>query len=98
MTVISSAVQEADVKLPAKGTKIYRCLLAISECWPSSIMTMEVAKATDLSGKETSALINVLSTRRLVERIEERRGLAGGSVWRLSRDAAYLLKLARRDQ
>jgi hypothetical protein len=97
MTILHTAVQESDVRLPAQGTKIYKCLVVISMSWPGTIKTMEVAKHAELNGKETAALINVLSARRLVERIEERRGLIGGSVWRLSRDAAHLLKLARRD-
>ena len=93
MTIMNAAVSQREARLPAQNTKIYKCLLAVANCWPSTTQTHEVACSARLNGKETSALMAVLSARGLVERLEERRGLAGGSVWQLTRTAALLMRL-----
>ena len=95
LTVMTAAVPQQEARLPAQNTKIYRCLLAVSQCWPHTILTLEVAAAAKLNGKETSALMAVLSARGLVERIEERRGLVGGSIWHLTKVAAVLLRIEK---
>jgi hypothetical protein len=95
LTVMTAAVPQESARLPAKNTKIYRCLLAVVNSWPHTIMTLEIASASSLNGKETSALMAVLSARGLVERLEERRGLIGGSIWRLTKSAAALMRLEK---
>jgi hypothetical protein len=97
MTVMTAAVPQRDARLPAKDTKIHRCLMAVVNCWPQTIITQDIARRSSLNGKETSALMAVLSARGLVERLEERRGLVGGSVWKLTKSAAVLLRLERSD-
>jgi len=92
LTVMTAAVPQQEARLPAQNTKIYKCLLAVVGNWPQTIMTLEIAAASHLNGKETSALMAVLSARGLVERLEERRGLLGGSIWRLTRTAAVLMR------
>lgn len=93
LTVMTAAVPQREARLPAQDTKIYRCLLAVASCWPSTTLTQDIACSASLNGKETSALMAVLSARGLVERLEERRGLVGGSVWRLTKTAACLMRL-----
>ena len=93
MTVMTAAVSQREARLPAQNTKIYKCLSAVATCWPSTILTLEIATRSSLNGKETSALMAVLAARGLVERLEERRGLVGGSVWKLTKTAAQLLHL-----
>lgn len=95
LTVMHSAVPPREARLPAQNTKIYKCLLAVAQCWPATTFTHDVALCACLNGKETSALMAVLSARGLVERLEERRGLAGGSVWRLTTVAARLMRLQK---
>lgn len=97
LTVMNAAVGQREARLPAQNTKIYRCLSAVASHWPATIHTLEVAGCARLNGKETSALMAVLSARGLVERLEERRGLVGGSIWRLTKTAEQLLRLKRSD-
>ena len=95
MTIMTAAVSQREARLPAQDTKIYKCLLAVAQSWPSTIMTLEVAHVARLHGKETSALMAVLSARGLVERLEERRGLVGGSIWQLTTTAAGMMQLRK---
>lgn len=95
LTVMTAAVSQREARLPAQNTKIFRCLTAVRNRWPHTTLTQEVATAAQLNGKETSALMAVLSARGLVERLEERRGLVGGSVWKLTKVAAILLRLEK---
>jgi len=95
LTIMTAAVQQKDVRLPALNTKIHRCLMAVVTIWPQTIRTLEIARSAQLNGKETSALMAVLAARGLVERLEERRGLVGGSVWQLTKSSADILRLKK---
>lgn len=92
---MTAAVPQREARLPARDTKIYKCLMVVVNSWPSTIKTLEIASESKLNGKETSALMAVLAARGLVERLEERRGLVGGSIWKLTQHAAVLLRLAK---
>jgi len=93
VTIMHVAQPTKEIRLPAVDTKIHRCLVACASCWPTTILTQQIATHASLNGKETSALMAVLAARGLVERLEERRGLIGGSIWRLTKLAAQLLRL-----
>lgn len=93
ITIMSAAVRQSDVVLPQVGTKTRRCLMAVHGAWPTDITTSEVATAARLENKETSALLMTLMARGLVERVSERRGLLGGSEWRVTVATRELLKL-----
>lgn len=93
ITILSSAVRAADVILPQTGTKTRRCLMAVFRAWPKDINTSDVAQDSGLQNKETSALLMTLMARGLVERVSERRGLLGGSEWRMTVATRELLKL-----
>lgn len=93
VTVMRSGVRVPDVTLPAKGTKIYRCLWAVRETYPKSISTGDIAAKTGLKGKETASLVVTLMGRGLLERIAARRGLLGGSIWGLTSISKDLLNV-----
>jgi DNA-binding IclR family transcriptional regulator len=69
--------------------------MAVVNAWPTTIITQEIARTAQLNGKETSALMAVLAARGLVERLEERRGLLGGSIWQLTQSAVTLMRLEK---
>jgi hypothetical protein len=93
ITVLRSGVRVPDVTLPAEGTKIHRCLIAVRNAHPKTILTGEVASRTGLKGKETASLVVTLMGRGLLERVEARRGLLGGSVWKLTSIGKDLLNV-----
>jgi hypothetical protein len=85
-----------DVTLPAEGTKIRRCLIAVRNIHPSTIHTGDIASHTGLQGKETASLVVTLMGRGLLERVSARRGLLGGSIWKLTLVAQKLLKVTNK--
>lgn len=90
-------VSVVDTLLPARRTKIYRCFFSIGHCHPKVIMTAVIARETGLKNKETAALLIALMTRGLIMRASERRGIPGGSEWRLTpRAEGYFCRPARR--
>ncbi len=92
-TVLRSGVRVPDVTLPAKGTKIRKCLVAVRNAYPQHIRTGDIAANTGLKGKETASLVVTLMGRGLLERVAARRGLLGGSIWKLTVTAKRLLKI-----
>ena len=95
ITIMRSGVRVPDVTLPSKGTKIYKCLLAVRNAHPSTILTGGIAEQAGLRGKETASLVVTLMGRGLLERVEARRGLLGGSIWRLTVVAQRLLEVGK---
>lgn len=93
ITILHSAVKPSDVVLPQVGTKTRRCLMEVLAVWPAHITTGGVAQNSKLENKETSALLITLMARGLVERVSERRGLLGGSEWRVTVATRQLLQL-----
>lgn len=92
-TVMRSGVRVPDVTLPAKGTKIRKCLMAVRNAHPLNMYTGDIASKTGLRGKETASLVVTLMGRGLLERVTARRGLLGGSIWKLTVVAQKLLKV-----
>lgn len=82
--IYTSAVKQSDIMLPQRGTKIYRCFASIGHKFPRVIMTADVARATGLNNKETAALLTALQARGLIQRASERRGIVGGSEWKIT--------------
>lgn len=93
ITVMRSGVRVPDVTIPGKDTKIYKCLLAVRNAHPATILTGGIAEKAGLQGKETASLVVTLMGRGLLERVEARRGLLGGSIWKLTLTAKRLLKV-----
>lgn len=92
MVATHTAVPQSQVKLPNPSTKIYKCLLVVYAAYPGTILTQDVMTRAELNSKETAALMVLLMARGLVSRLEERRGLAGGSVWILTKTALNLIE------
>ena len=84
LTIMCVAVGQSDVKIPAIGTKIHKCLLSVAQSHPKPIQTADVVQQTSLTIKETSALLITLMARGLIIRHEGRHGMKGGSTWLLS--------------
>lgn len=91
VTVSQQAVRQDDVKLPTPGTKRHRCLMAVLNNHPHHIKTAEIGSYAKLQSKETASIVVVLMASGLLERVEERRGLPGGSIWKLSHATKKLL-------
>lgn len=84
-------VKKDDIKIPEVGTKMHRCFRSLAVVYPRKMCTKDVALDAKLTPKETSALLVALMARGLVDQVERRRGLQGGSIWQLSLTAHQLL-------
>ena len=73
-----------DVPLPLKNRSQQKCLLAIYKAYPDPVRTAQIAAHTNHKNKETYGFVAALVSKGLVERVEERKGLAGGSSWTLT--------------
>lgn len=91
VTILSTAVAQPDVQLPAATTKLYRCLLAIRDSKPNAVSTRAIQVTSGLGAKETPALLVTLRIRGLVERVENRHGVEGGSTWVLTPTCSKLM-------
>lgn len=93
ITVLHSTVRKTQVALPQAGTKTRKCLTSVVEAWPGQRTTSEVAQDSGLKNKETASLLMTLMAKGLVERVSERRGLIGGSEWRITIATRELMTL-----
>ena len=93
ITIMRRAVVAADIRIPATGTKRHRCVLALLNSHPLPLCTTQLAEVCGLFPKEASAIMVMMMTLGIVERIEYRKGFSGGSVWGLSHEAKALLKV-----
>lgn len=93
ITVLHSTVRRSEVVLPQMGTKTRKCLTSVANAWPKERNTSEVAQDAGLQNKETASLLMTLMAKGLVERVSERRGLLGGSEWRVTVPTRELLNL-----
>jgi hypothetical protein len=50
MTVMTAAVAQPDTRLPAQNTKIHKCLMAVVQAWPHTIITQDIARTALLNG------------------------------------------------
>lgn len=86
--VYRKVVPTTKTRLPETGTKLHTCFREVAVAYPKTIASSEVIRNSGLQPKETGALLVALLARGLIERVEGRRGLPGGSIWILS-SAAY---------
>ena len=91
-------VKRHEVRVPAEGTKIYKCFRAVVDAYPKTINTSDVARTGELNNKETSALMISLMTRGLIIRVSSRKGLVGGSIWTVSDETIEILDLKTRQR
>jgi len=84
--------QKPDKKnLPRAGTKLSLCLGTLAALGSAS--TGVVAKELDQSTSDTASQLTVLQAKGLTVRLTEKRGVGGGSDWKLSPMATDLLAM-----
>lgn len=94
-TLIRRAVPKSEVTLPKRNSKLYETLGMLAAYYPARLNTAEIAGHTGHTVTDTSSELSVLEHKALVRKIEERKGLQGGSIWALSNSGARLLNLLR---
>ena len=72
------------IRLPLENKNHYKCLLAVYKTYPDPVQTAQVAAHCGFKNKETYGFIASLVGKGLVERVEARKGLPGGSSWTLT--------------
>jgi hypothetical protein len=80
-----------DEMLTRPGTKIHACLLTVMRYYPQNVCTAQIATECELARKETAALMIALMLRSIVDRVEDRKGIPGGSLWRLSPQSELMM-------
>lgn len=93
MRLKRTVIRAEEVGLPQADTKISRCLYAMVLTHPEPSKTAEVAERAGLKRGETSSLLVALMGQGLIDRVEVRKGLEGGSIWELTYTAEKLLNL-----
>ena len=94
--VYRKVVPTQQTRLPEVGTKLHTCFRAVAMAYPETIASSEVITNSGLKSKETGALLVALMARGLIDRIEGRRGLPGGSIWQLSSAAHQAMDIKSR--
>jgi hypothetical protein len=94
--VMHRTVRTEDVRLPVRTTKLYQTLLCVAESYPSAICTSDIAVHRGQNNKETASMMTLLMARGLVNRVERKRGISGGSLWAVSKETITLMKLQER--
>lgn len=85
-----------EVKLPKFGTNLYKTLMVVSILnEPSSAEATERMQdlGVDRNVSDVSSYLTILRSKGLVETIVIRRGMVGGSTWRLTMASLKLLNL-----
>jgi hypothetical protein len=77
-------IPRAEVTLPVKGTKIHETLMVLAGAYPYPLSVKAISKNQGHTMADTASELMVLDHRGLADKIEERRGLHGGSIWELS--------------
>jgi len=83
--VTTHVTPEADITMPKVGTKLGLCLASLADNGTST--TGVVSRDVSLTPADTATQLTILSCRGLVEKVEENKGVHGGSTWKLSRAA-----------
>jgi predicted Rossmann fold nucleotide-binding protein DprA/Smf involved in DNA uptake len=81
------------VALPHKDSKLFATLAVLAAYYPQQMNTRDISNVTGHTVTETASELLVLDHKGLVERLEERRGIPGGSIWILSHSGCKLLKV-----
>lgn len=84
-----------DISLPGRHTKLYRCLAELVGLQEASTGQVVLSLAIDgeqLSSSDVASHLTLLRYRSLVEVVEDRKGMKGGSVWKPTKHAMRLFK------
>jgi hypothetical protein len=93
--LVMHRVHKTQVSLPKPDSKLHETLSVLAVYYPTRMSTAEIAKQTGHNTKDTTSELSVLDHKALVERVEERKGLPGGSIWTLTNNGARLLRLLK---
>ena len=93
ITIAHNEIEE-NIQLPRKDTKLLKCLGAMATLSPAS--TAEVTeelqnRGEDWSADEVASFLTVLRYKGLVEVVNYRKGISGGSTWELTDVAEELM-------
>jgi chorismate synthase len=88
ITVTDTATKDT---LPRRGTKLSITLGALAGVDKGT--TRQIADRTGQSSNDTASQLTVLQGRGLVERMNHKRGVEGGSTWMLTILASKLLNI-----
>jgi len=94
-TIIRRTIPKTEVTLPKRQSKLFETLAILAAYYPARLSTGELSKVTGHSVTDTASELSVLTHKALVEKMEERKGLPGGSIWALTHTGAKLLRLMR---
>lgn len=83
------------VMLPKPGTKIAKCLSVVTDHHPQKASTFKISEKTGFSRDETASHLMMLMNRGLIDRVQNRRGMAGGSMWTLTTRSLQLMNFRR---
>lgn len=86
-----------EIKLPRKMTKLadtISVLHILQRASSAKITQRLVDLGLDLTVNDVSSYLTILRSKGLVEVVESRRGVPGGSTWKLSDDCLRLLGLS----
>jgi hypothetical protein len=93
--VIEKLDAGAEVTMPRTGTKLWDALQVVRAYGPanSDVITdmVNMLRGDRQTVSEVSSQLTVLKHKALIEAMDSRKGLPGGSTWRISSRAAALL-------
>lgn len=87
--IIHHRLETDQITLPRTGSKLHKILMIIAAF--DDIQTSEIAHIVKDSTNIVASNIVILETNGLVDRVEDRRGVEGGSLWALTLTAKNLL-------
>ena len=79
-----------EVSLPRRDTKLHNCMMALFSIEPANSLAVTNAlndvtgRVSELTVNEVSSQLTVLRYKGIAEPIDYKKGVAGGSTWRLT--------------
>ena len=92
-STVTRTLRRELIHLPRPGSKLSKCLGAAASLYPETFNTSDVARVTKDKNADAATKLMVLQHKGLVEKMHSRRGVLGGSEWKLSNSAIKLLHL-----
>lgn len=91
---VEPEVEPSGVKLPSTGSNLMKTLLALkalAEANSKSIADKMSEDGSEYKPRDVASYLSILRFKGLVVQVSMRRGLTGGSIWRLNEDALELI-------
>lgn len=90
---ITHTQKRTEFRLPDKKTKLSVCLGFVALKYPATVSTKDLCGVSGENTSDVSSQLIVLMHKGLVERVEARPGMRGGSIWRVTRRALEALSM-----